>query len=71
MIAAADGCEAAAFAVGDVLTGSHGTVSANRRPIAALHDSVVIQTGADFWSAPVCFHPNQMPEKLVFCLHMG
>lgn len=71
MITAADGSEAAVFAVGDALTGSHGTAIANSRPIAALHDFVILKTGAGFWSAPVCFCPNQIPEKLVFCLHMG
>ena len=32
MIAAKDGSEAAVFAVGDALTGCHGTASANSRP---------------------------------------
>ena len=32
MLAAKDGSEAAVFAVGDALTGSHGTASLNARP---------------------------------------
>lgn len=35
MLSAKDGSEAAVFAVGDALTGSHGTSSLNARPAGA------------------------------------
>ncbi|MGN0661544.1 MAG: alpha-galactosidase [Faecalibacterium sp.] len=76
MIAAADGSEAAVFAVGTALSGSHGTASANfapRLPLPALDPAATYEDeeGTRYTGAQLCAQGlalpgphGQMPAKL-------